>query len=260
MVTPVMALYLYVFPVMALIATPILIILWFLLPSSAKTLLKARVKRSGAVVFLSHDNGYTRIELMNEKMGMGILSGNPTSYLFTPRPTYVEDDDGGGVDGKGAERKPDMTDNERSALNELILHRQFMDVGKPVYFGYVGKSIAITPRLLKAMKESGRAAAQGRLKPPWKAAEAEAPQVGNEEVAEVRRLELLDPRVIKIYMPWTFNQSLIDNLTLAHERMAELRKPLRTAAKIAIPITIIVVVVIIAYMFLQGGGLSSVVK
>jgi len=224
-------LYLYVFPVMALVSTAVLVILWFLLPGSAKTLLKARVKRSGSLVFLANDDGYTRVELMSETPGMGILKGNPTSYVFTPRPTYV------GV-GDGDEQQIGIPEDERAVLDELILHRQFMDVGKPVYFGYVGKSVAVTPRFLEAMKTVKRRRLRG------------------EEESEFRRLQLLDPRVIKTYMPWTFNQSLIDTLTFAHERMAELRKPLRGALKVAIPITAILIIVLIAYMLLQGGGLS----
>jgi len=212
-------LYLYVFPAVAVASTAILAALWLLLPGSAKTLLRARLSRSGSLVLLCDDDGYARLELMKEA-GMGVLRGNPTSYVFTPRPAKI---------GEAG----DVGEAERAVLEEAILHRHFTDCGKPLYIGYVGDSVAVTPRLLKLMREAGEGA-------------GEDPQ----------GVELLDPRVIRSYLKYSFSPQLIDALALAHEQMAELRKPASTALKIAIPATAILIAIIVAYMLLQGGGFS----
>lgn len=196
------------------------------MPKSARIRLKARMKRKGILVTLFSDDGFERTELMQSDLGQGILTGNPTTYIFTPRPARI-------VKKVGRSKKGyvDVAEDQKKNIDEAMLHRLVSDTGKMYLIGYIGKSLAITPKLLELIKKVNRRAIK----------------------EDVKELELLDPRILKQYMSTTISRSAIESLKFEHERIGYLRRPVSDKLrKLVLPIGLIVIILIFAYLFLTG--------
>lgn len=226
--------YLYGFPIIAGVSTGLLILLWILLPGSAKTRLSARLKGNCVLVSLFSDEGFEKTEVMYSDMGQGILTGNPVSYIFTPRPPTITEN--------GKNHTYDLVEDPegiKENLDEALSHRMYSDTGKPLYLAYIGKSVAVTPALLKIIAETNK---KKTLK------------IKNKEETEVdvKKVTLLDPRTLKTYVSKTFSRSLIESIKLENQREGFLRRPVQDAIKkFGIPI-ILIVVIAIAALVLSG--------
>ena len=114
-----------------------------------------------------------------------------------------------------------------------------MDFGKPIYLVYLGKSIGVSPQLLKVMED---------LRPGSKRNHSYL-------------VDGLNARILKQYIKGCFAPSLIDSLTFQHEKIGHYSRPLDGLKDKALPIGIIVVIGIVLYMLSQGmipgiGGLT----
>ncbi len=218
-------LYTKILPSIAAFSSMIWIGFIVVAPKSIKTLIRAWISRkAGSIIFLANDDGFTTVDFMNAKMGQGIFQGKDINYIFTPRPVYFDTDFS---DAKDPEAEKKLFLEQKKVMDECILHRQIMDIGKPVYFGYRGKSVAVSPKLLQTMK---------KLQNP-------------KETVEV---DLLDARILKIYIRNAFSPSLIDSLTWKHEQIGYFSKPLDKLKGAIIPIGIILVVLAGLYLLTTG--------
>lgn len=233
------AIFVNVLPILLLVSLAIHVLMTLLLPKSGWVRLKARLRRDCVLVSLFSDEGFERTELMKSDLGQGILSGNPVSYIFTPRPPVIKQEDG--------KELVDISTDMKANLDEALSHRLFTDTGKPLYIGYMGKSVAVTHRLLKVIKDvhGGK-----RLRLKKKPDEEQ-----KEEEVQVRLLELLDPRVLKLYISKTFSRSLIESIKAENERKGYLRKPapIEFLTKNPISIVLIILVILVAVAMFSGN-------
>jgi hypothetical protein len=195
------------------------------MPASARVRFKARMSRSGILVTLFSDDGFEKTELMKAELGQGILTGNPTTYLFQPRPTKLK--------GKGKNKKEyvDANPDQKEFIDEAMKHMCISDTNKPLLLGYIGKSLVVTPKLLALIKKVHRRAKEGKIK----------------------ELELIDPRILKSYMSRTISKSAIESIKFEHERIGFNRKPVSDALKKwAFPAGAIVVIIIALYAWQSG--------
>ena len=223
-------LYIWVFPILGSV-TPLLFILFLaMIPRSAKVRIGSKFSKNTVLVSLFTDEGYERTELMRSNLGQGILSGKKISYIFTPRPTTK-------IVGRNKKKEiVDIPKDEKDNFNEAITHRFFTDTGKPLYLGYVGKSLAVTPKMLKLIKKTNR----------W--------------TKEVKGITLMDPRILKIVFTKTMSPSLIESIKQENERKGLLRRGLTDSITNNLGMIVMLGAVgIIAYMIMSGqidlGGL-----
>jgi len=236
------AIFVNVVPILLFISVFIHILMVLLLPKSGWIRLKARLRREGVLVQLFTDEGFERTELMKSDLGQGILSGNPISYIFTPRPSVFKKGD----ITKGEKDVIDISTEMKANLDEALSHRASTDTGKPLYIGYVGKSVAVTPRLLKIIKD-----VQGGKKLRLK---KKADDEEKEENIPVKLLELLDPRALKLYIGSTFSVSLIESIKAENERKGYLRKPapIEFLSKNPISIVLIILILLVGIAMFSG--------
>ena len=149
-------LYLWVFPALGTVTPLLFMIFIIVMPRSAKVRMGSKFSKNTVLVSLFTDEGYERTELMKSNLGQGILSGKKISYIFTPRPTTK-------IVGRKKNEVVDIPKEEKDNFNEAITHRFFTDTGKPLYLGYVGKSLAVTPKMLKLIKDTNRKATAEKI-------------------------------------------------------------------------------------------------
>ena len=212
------------------------ILMMVLMPKSGWIRFRARMSREGVLVSLFTDEGFEKTELMKSDLGQGILSGNPVSYIFTPRPPVITQDD---------KELVDLSEDVTANLNEALSHRLFTDTGKPLYLGYVGKSVGVTPRLLKVIKD-----VQGQKRLKLKKKEGE-----DGKYIHVRLIEFLDPRCLKIWIGKTLSRSLIESIKAENERKGYLRKPapIEFLTKNPIPVIAIIIVILVGLAMASGN-------
>lgn len=226
-------------PLLLFFSICIHILMTVLLPKSGWIRLKARLSRDCVIVQLFTDEGFEKVELMKSDLGQGILSGNPISYIFTPRPPVIAEGD--------AKELVDLSPDIKANLDEALTHRFITDTGKALFMGYVGKSVAVTPKLAKIIKE-----VHGKKKLKLK---KKTDEEVDEAPIEVRLLTLLNPLLLKLYIGRTFTRSLIESIKAENERKGFLRKPAPMAflSNNPIPIILILIVILVVGSVLTGG-------
>ena len=230
--------YLYGFPIWAVVATVLFVMTWLLMPGSARTRFKARLKGNCVLVSLFSDEGFEKTEIMYSDLGQGILTGNPVSYLFTPRPPTITETTQTDEEKSEYDLATDP-DEIKANLDEALLNRMYSDTGKPYYLAYIGKSVAVTPALLKIIADTNK-------KKTLKLKDGEEPKV------EVKKITLLDPRTLKTYVSKTFSRSLIESIKLENQREGFLRRPVQDALKkFGVPF-IVIVILILGALVLTG--------
>lgn len=217
-------LYLWVFPVLGTVSPLLFMIFLFVMPRSAKVRMGSKFSKNTVLVSLFTDEGYEYTELMKSNLGQGILSGKKISYIFTPRPTTK-------IVGRNKKRELiDIPKDEKDSFNEAITHRFFTDTGKPLYLGYVGKSLAVTPKMLKLIKDTNSKATD-----------------------EVKGITLMDPRILKLYFTRTLSPSLIESIKQENERKGLLRRGITDTITNNLGMLVMLgAVALIAYMIMSG--------
>ena len=250
-------LYTKVFPFLSIFLTALFAYFVFFTPSSIKTMIKAWKSRSaGALMFIANDDGFVDVEWMKADMGQGLFMGKRTKYVITPRPRYIEET----TDEKHPLKNLDP--DAKDQIDQLIQTRHIMEgIGKPTYFGYKGKSIAVSPGLLNAMdhapKEKAKptlAQVRGESPPPvsdQSLSSIESHPFNNKITSEYA-INLLDARTIKQYIPFTFSPSLIDALTFKHEQIGYFSRPMDKLKQNALPIGVVLIVIFVAYFLMTG--------
>jgi hypothetical protein len=227
-------LYMKVFPYTAVMS--IMIFIYFLVfgPHSLKSLIKSWLtRRPGAIMLLCNDEGGAVFDFMRGDMGQGIYTGNLANYIFTPRPTSVVKDDMLQLRNKPTdpeEDKPRITDDEKETMNHIVLHRTFTDLNKPLFVGYISKSVAVPPRVLHALSKLNKKA----------------------EELPTYMVDLADPKMLKTYITQTFSPALLDAITWKSEQKGYFSRPLDNVKKNMGPIGLILIIGALAYLISTG--------
>ena len=218
-------LYLWIFPTLGVMTPLLFIIFVMIIPRSAWVRIGSKFKKNVVFVSIFSDEGYEYTELMKSNLGQGILSGKKYSYIFTPRPTIK-------VLGRNQNKEViDLPQDEKANFNQAITHRFFTDTGKPLYLGYVGKSLAVTPKMLKMIEDTNSRVKKGKIK----------------------KITLLDPRILKLYLTKTLSPSLIESIKQENERKGLLRRGLTDTISGNLGwIVMLGAVALIAYMIMSG--------
>ena len=126
-------LFQYVFPLIAIVASGLLILLWLLMPRPAKTLFKARF-RSNPVVAVAFDDGLVRI-VQGRTLDEGVIEFDRSKYRLIPRPPAGA---GGGNPGSDP---------------PALYRRFYLDgVNRPFYLAYSGKAVAVNPETVAGLQ------------------------------------------------------------------------------------------------------------
>ena len=205
------------------------------IPGSGWTRIKAKIKKTGAIVTVCTDDGFEKDYVMKADLDHGIFSGKKDALIFTPEPKFVEtkievmQEDGSAQ--KVNKTMLDITSDAKKTIDEAIQHRSFTDTGLPHYTGLASKGIAVTPRLLALIKEVNTKVNEDRI----------------------RLFTLIEPHILKSYIRATFSQQTIENIKFAAEQRGFLRKPLSDGLKkFAIPVMLILVVGVAIWAVLSG--------
>ena len=216
-------LYTKVFPMIAIFLSMLIIAFLLFAPKSIKTMMGSWMsRRSGALMLIANDDGFVRFDFCKGDMGQGIFTGKIANYLFTPRPTSINSETN--------QEEALIDDEQKRFVDNAIQYRCITDFGKPIYLVYLGKSIGVSPQLLKIMED---------LKPGS----------GKKESYIVTGL---NARTLKEYIQGCFAPSLIDSLTFQHEKIGWFSRPLDKIKEKVLPIGMIIVILVVIYMFSKG--------
>ena len=226
---------LLVFQYALLIETAALVLFILMIPKSGWTRIKAKLKKTGAIVTICTDDGFERDHVMKANLDHGIFSGKKDTLVFTPEPKFVETNveimKEDGTTEKVKKTMLDISTSSKKTIDEAIQHRSFTDTGLPHYTGLASKGIAVTPRLLALIKEVNMKAKEG----------------------QIRYFTLVEPHILKSYIRSTFSQQTIENIKFAAEQRGFLRKPMADGLKkFAIPVMLIFVVGLAIWAVLSG--------
>lgn len=233
-------LYLYVFPTLSIIFPALLIILWLLLPDPAKRLLKGRIGNRTMSLIATDDH----------KLHLRATRVHPEGFLETmeKKPQFF------GLARTVGEASDSKANQGIEHMEDHTLKPTILDgYGKPVYFAYAGKTIAVNGDMLITLHHSSREVYVGikgaeRNGTPAKIqTNKEGDQVihavnpGTIHYAKV--LLPLMPTLIKKYFKLMWNQSQLKALQRNWEEIGY-RKGKREFKEFAIPLIIIGVVII----------------
>ena len=226
---------LLVFQYALLIETAALFLFILMIPGSGWTRIKAKIKKTGAIVTVCTDDGFEKDYVMKADLDHGIFSGKKDTLVFTPEPKFVEvkieviQEDG--TPKKVKKTMLDIPIDSKKTIDEAIQHRSFTDTGLPHYTGLASKGIAVTPRLLALIQEVNTKVDEDRI----------------------RFFKPVEPHILKSYIRATFSQQTIENIKFAAEQRGFLRKPLSDGLKkFAIPVMLLLVVGVAIWAVLSG--------
>lgn len=205
-------------------------VFYLYIPASAKVRIKAKMAKSGVLVTLCGDDGFEHDSLMTAEMGHGLFSKGDETYVFTPDPKYVDDEENSEPDENKVE-KLEKSSDAKKLIDHAIQHRMFTDTGKPHFIGLISKGIAVTPALLKLIQDVNH----------------------NTDEKKIDQIDLIEPQILKTYIRRTFSDSMIQTLKFKHERMGELRRPMADAIKKLLPWGLIIAAIIVIYLVLGSG-------
>ena len=218
-----------------LIVTAALVLFMLAIPGSGWTRIKAKLKKSGAIVTVCTDDGFEKDYVMKANLDHGIFSGKGKTLIFTPEPKFVENEvvvlDENQIPSTVKKTMLEIPIASKKIIDEAIQHRSFTDTGLPHYTGLASKGIAVTPQLLALIKEVDMNADENRI----------------------RFFQMVQPEILKSYIRATFSQQTIENIKFAAEQRGFLRKPMSDGLKkFAIPIMLLLVVGVAIWAVLSG--------
>jgi len=217
-----MILFMWVFPILAVIFCALFFIWLILTPKPARTLFKARFSKKIPLIVCGEE-GLISIKL-GKPLPQGILEINKDTYILIPRRRHADK-------------------VEENPYEDLISKRHiFEGLNKPGYFVYHGKAVAVNPEVLANLEFSEEKGET--LKPVTD--------------AKVRFATLLDPRRLKEHLPKMVTDSQIMAIAWVNRRYGQKQVESKTT-KMAISIGSIVLIVIIFYIVyaMFGGGMAA---
>lgn len=237
-------LYYVVFPLWAVFATGILILLWILLPSPAKTLLGARFDKRCTVLFDASETGIVTVRKARRE-GTGLLMTNPHgSYRLIPLmpdQASLHPDEAGEPKNLSEDERKDYEMMDYAIKKRYILE----GVNKPAYFGYSGKGLALPPSLVNIMDE-----AETDIQETEKAVKEKK---AKKEPVNLGFFRKIDPRTIRNYLKYSISPAVLHTIELKSEAIGMYGRPKSTLRKIAIPIGVVMVLLVLYLIVSQGN-------
>lgn len=208
-------LWMFILPIVAILLGIIFPIFWFLIvPKFARRLTWERFRKISYHV-VADDSGYAYILSTKEEFPEGVVN-TKKGYRFLPRPSWM----------KGNPKPKD--DNTKTTENVML--RKFMskDLGKPLWFGYVGKVASANPATLGGLQqtEGETPDAKGfinKIKDYVKNLAKDPKDHLTKMLTELEKglnfkpLTLIDPTKIKELFPKMYTPSQVDALATACE-------------------------------------------
>jgi len=219
----IMILFMWVFPILAVVMTFTFFIWLILTPKPARTLFKARFSKKIPLIVCGEE-GLATIKL-GKPHPQGILEIDKDTYVLIPRRQYSEK-------------------MEENPYVDLISKRHIFDgLNKPFYLVYRGKAAAVNPDVLANFEFS-----EGKSGEMLTAVAA----------AKVKFATLLDPRRLKEHLSKMFTDSQISAIARVNRRYGQKQVETKTM-KMAISLStiiIIVVIIFIVYRLFLGGSVA----
>ena len=248
------------------------VIIWYgwTMPPIAKTMYKASRRSTGTLVFGADDQGVMEAHLTTSKIAQGVLKvlGKKRFYWFGPRPTFntpevevpserlipiLDEEENHLTNAEGVllyqrapsgetELVPLLEPADKKMLDDLTLNiHKVKGINIPVMIGYVSKVTAVSPRLLRYLSMVHQIKEWGT------------------GVIMAGDIKLLHPRILKEYFRYNLNPSIIDSLTLEHERIGEDRTEGGGWANIVGYLTILLLLGL-AFLLYRGGAFTVPVE
>lgn len=197
------------------------------MPDSAKTRIRAKFLRSGVLVTLCTPDGFEKDMFMKVDMKYGLFTHRDETYIFTPQPKYKTPD----PESKEEKELLDVPENVKKNVDEAINNRTLTDTGKAHYIGLTQKGIAVTPALLKLIKEVNSDASPDKVK----------------------LVTLITPQDLSTCISQSFSQSALEYMRFSAEERGFLRRPMMDALqRNKVSIVFLLLIVIAGYMVISG--------
>jgi len=214
--------WMWVLPALGIMLGILVPIVWiFIIPKISKKLMWARFKNSN-IFALADDSGWAELVVSTKTLPEGIHQTKNHGWRFMLRPRWSKE----------------PKDATKEQIEQLASRKYMLkDLGKPFWFGYVGKVTLFNPPTLAALQQSNPSSSNPtmyfgkveefikqcpeHLATPLKGLVEELKQ--NLE-NEAKKITILDPKIIKEVLPQMNTPSQIDALAANREMYGMLKK------------------------------------
>jgi len=215
--------WMWLLPALAVMWSVLVPVVWFfIVPKISKKLMWARFKNSN-IFALADDSGWAELVVSTKTLPEGIHETKNHGWRFQLRPRW-----------KKEQKDPTKEQIEQLASRKYMLK----DLGKPFWFGYVGKVTLFNPPTLAALQQDNSSSGNPTMyfAKLEQFIEKECPQglVSSlkglvEELKQnledkAKSLTILDPKIIKEVLPQMNTPSQIDALAANREMYGMLKK------------------------------------
>jgi hypothetical protein len=215
--------WMWILPALGIMFTVLVPVVWvFIIPKISKKLMWARFKNSN-IFALADDSGWAELVVSTKTLPEGIHQTKDHGWRFMLRPRW--------------RKEPKKATEEQI---EQLASRKYMlkDLGKPFWFGYVGKVTLFNPPTLAALQQDNSSSSN----PTMYFAKTEEFIQSLQESDVTKRLKslieelkqnlenkaktitILDPKIIKEVLPQMNTPSQIDALAANREMYGMLKK------------------------------------
>ena len=208
--------WMWVLPTLGITLAFLGFVIWvFIIPKISKKLMWARFKNSN-IFALADDSGWAELVVSTKTLPEGIHQTKEHGWRFMLRPRW-----------KKEPKKPTEEQIEQLASRKYMLK----DLGKPFWFGYVGKVTLFNPPTLAALEQSNLSSSNPAMY--FAKIEAFIEQQCPKQLAtslkglveelkqnlenEAKKITILDPKIIKEVLPQMNTPSQIDALAANRE-------------------------------------------
>jgi len=222
-------LYLFVFPVVAIVAIVLIFVEnLFLIPRAAWPFITRNMFKKGVIVAIRDDLGQIEFKRMKVDPNQGTLQGNPAEYLFLPLPVNA-DEIGEREEDKGISREIVM------ALNTIVQKRTIIkDLNVPFLIADKGSGVAVNPEIMSAMAFS----------------------LEDEELEEnQKRIKINNPNIIQWFLTMSITPDRISSWGKRFERRGKFK--VLPVGKIAISAVTVIMIIIMLMVFAQSGVIDQ---
>jgi len=224
--------WMWVLPMLGIMFTILVPVVWvFIIPKISKKLMWARFKNSN-IFALADDSGWAELVVSTKTLPEGIHQTKDHGWRFMLRPRWKKE-------LKDPSKEQEKKDATKEQIEQLASRKYMLkDLGKPFWFGYVGKVTLFNPPTLAALQQSSSQSGNpamyfGKIEEFVKQQCPEhlatpltslVEELKQNLESEAHKITILDPKIIKEVLPQMNTPSQIDALAANREMYGMLKK------------------------------------
>ena len=244
--------WMWVLPALGIMLAVLVPVVWvFIIPKISKKLMWARFKNSN-IFALADDSGWAELVVTTKGLPEGVHETKDHGWRFQLRPRWSKE-----------AKDPTKEQIEQLASRKYMLK----DLGKPFWFGYMGKVALLNPPTLAALQQSSSPSGNPEIyfvkiseflqtlqeSDVTKRLKGLVEELKQNLESKVESVTILDPKIIKEVLPKMWTPSQIDALATNRVEYG-MKKKGHEYGKLIIGAALIlglVVVAIVAIMYLS---------